>query len=1431
MLHYHGFIDNLPLLSSGAPTQPNGVVTEYRLLQYTEDSSVAVVVFTGVDFSVSVSNLRPFTTYNYQVVAFNGAGNVSSVFTMATTEEAPPTSIDPPTVSVLSSSEIDVSWSEPDELNGVLSGYILYRNGSAISQRRPDTSFIDIFLEPFTVYTYVIEVCTNGGCTVSDPVSNTTFEALPEGFADLDVMDLQARSISFAWQPPEFPNGIVTEYILTLLNNNTVIFRDLALTFSYTNVLPYTNYSFVIEVCNGAGCVAANRTDVQTLEADPEGLDAPRVRNLTSTSVAIEWRSPSMPNGDIITYVLRRGNDTFPDDPLVIFEGLAFSFIDRDLLADMSYFYTVEAVNGGGSVVSPPRSFRTVPDLAEGIDPPTLDVLGSTEIRVRWTVPSLPNGVISSYILYQNDVAVFSGIGLEHTASNLSPFTVYSYYVEVCNQAGCASSVTVTATTDQAPPQGVSPPVLMVLGATMIQVSWSAPTMPNGVISRYEIRRRLLNNFFSELPQFVGGPSVFTFPNSGLDPFTAYEYRLRVSNGAGSTFSDWVSATTLEDVPTGIGLPRFTDENIFARNATAIWEPPTQPNGIVQLYRLEYRLLLGTIVVGAQVAPDVTTASVSGLLPVTTYEFRLVVVNGAGEGLGDFATVTTDEDVPEGIQPITVQERTGTSLVLAWDPPTSPNGVVREYIITLNGEVVYRNSLATFTVTRLQPFTSYTLQLAACTSAGCTLGALQTATTNEVAPAGVAPPTLTSLSPRRVEVAWEQPSLPNGIILSYEILRQDNGLPATLTIIYRTNASSILSFVDNNVQPAMEYRYLVRAINSAGQTDSALSPITTPEAPPEGLFAPTLTVLSSTSIRVSWQLPQQPNGIITVYRAFRTGGSDNNVTAYADVNREFTDIGLTPFTIYTYIIEACTSGGCSRSPSASDRTGEATPTGQAPPTVTPLSESSILVSWMPPDMPNGEITVYNLTIVPSDSTQRDILIIVTNNVLFRTVPGLRPFTTYTVVLLSCNSAGCAQGIGSSRTLESTPQFITPPVVSAVNATAVLASWTEPGRPNGIIVNYQLRRNGSVAFEGNSTSYTDTNLAPNQYYSYTVQAFTSVGGGDESTSSVVLTLRDTPEDVSPPQLVPVSSSSIRATWAAPGSPNGVIQRYVLYLNGAVVFDGLGFSHTQQDLRPFTFYSFFLMVCTTTCTNSTTVSAQTLEAPPQGQTPPTLVASTDITVQVSWSSPSSPNGIITSYEVERRQVLVGDFTTTFATVFSGLALEYLDNDNTLRPATSYEYRVSAVNGAGRNASVVQSVRLPDAAPEAIPTPTTNSVTANSLNVVASPPLTPNGVLTEYRLYQNGTRISTMPVPVPQTSTVTFQVSGLSPFTSYAFHIEVCTAGGCSQSENTTVRTAEDVPVGIDPPMGVALSSNSIRISWTSPRQPNGVIQRFAEPNIHL
>lgn len=97
-------------------------------------------------------------------------------------------------------------------------------------------------------------------------------------------------------------------------------------------------------------------------------------------------------------------------------------------------------------------------------------------------------------------------------------------------------------------PSGQDPPTLRSDTPTSVIVTWQQPTSPNGDLIGYEIERRM-----------VGSSSVFTVATVGtnvprryrdgspsITPFTAYEYRIRVSSLAGSHVSFWAAVTTLE---------------------------------------------------------------------------------------------------------------------------------------------------------------------------------------------------------------------------------------------------------------------------------------------------------------------------------------------------------------------------------------------------------------------------------------------------------------------------------------------------------------------------------------------------------------------------------------------------------------------------------------------------------------------------------------------------------------------------------------------------------------------------------------------------------------------------------------------------------------------------------------------------------------------
>jgi chitodextrinase len=117
-----------------------------------------VQIATAPSNSYSDTGVSPSTTYTYTVVARDGVGNVSGLSNeaSATTPAAPDTQ--PPTVptgltaTVISSTEINLSWTASTDNVGV-TGYNIYRNGTQIGTTA-GTSYQSTGLKAFTSYTY-----------------------------------------------------------------------------------------------------------------------------------------------------------------------------------------------------------------------------------------------------------------------------------------------------------------------------------------------------------------------------------------------------------------------------------------------------------------------------------------------------------------------------------------------------------------------------------------------------------------------------------------------------------------------------------------------------------------------------------------------------------------------------------------------------------------------------------------------------------------------------------------------------------------------------------------------------------------------------------------------------------------------------------------------------------------------------------------------------------------------------------------------------------------------------------------------------------------------------------------------------------------------------------------------------------------------------
>lgn len=152
--------------------------------------------------------------------------------------------------------------------------------------------------------------------------------------------------------------------------------------------------------------------------------------------------------------------------------------------------------------------------------------------------------------------------------------------------------------------------------------------------------------------------------------------------------------------------------------------------------------------------------------------------------------------------------------------------------------------------------------------------------------------------------------------------------------------------------------------------------------------------------------------------------------------------------MYSYVVEATNAFGSVQSEPVSFRTPPGPPEGVVNLVATDIQAKSAKFSWNEPQLVSGPSLKYvlysrtkrNATRVDHwQGTERQV-----------TLTSLTPFTDYTFHVDSCTTGGCLQSEPVMFvTMSAVPEGMQPPVVLAVNNTALFIQWEPPTQPNGM----------------------------------------------------------------------------------------------------------------------------------------------------------------------------------------------------------------------------------------------------------------------------------------------------------------------------------------------------------------------------------------------
>ncbi|XP_010281062.1 PREDICTED: receptor-type tyrosine-protein phosphatase delta, partial [Phaethon lepturus] len=666
------------------------------------------------------------------------------------------------------------------------------------------------------------------------------------------------------------------------------------------------------------------------------------------------------------------------------------------------------------------------------------------------------------------------------------------------------------------------------------------------------------------------------------------------------------------------------------------------------------------------------------------------------------------------------------------------------------------------------------------------------------------------------------------------------------------------------LSPYSEYEFRVVAVNNIGRgpPSEPVSTRTSEQAPSSAPRNVQARMLSSTTILVQWEEPEEPNGQIQGYRVYYTMDPTQHVNSWMKHNvadSHITTIGnLVPQKTYSVKVLAFTSVG--DGPLSSDIqviTQTGVPGQPLNFKAEPESETSILLSWTPP----RSDTVSSYELVYKDGEHGEEQRVSTEPTTSYRLQGLRPNSLYLFRL----AARSPQGLGAStaeisaRTMQSKPSA--PPQdisCTSPSSTSILVSWKPPPveKQNGIITEYSIKYIGIdgedvkpheiLGISSDSTQYLLEQLEKWTEYRISVTAHTDVGPGPESLAVLIRTDEDVPSG--PPRKVEVdavNSTAVKVSWRSPvpskqhGQIRGYQVHYVRMENGEPkgqpMLKDIMLADAQWEYDDTTEHEMIISGLQPETTYSFTVTAYTTKGD-GARSKPKLISTTGAvpgkprlvishtqmnTALIQWHPPVDTFGPLQGYRLKFGRKDVDTFTTM---EFSEKEDHFTATD--IHKGASYVFRLSARNKVGFGEEMVKEISVPEDVPSGFPQNLhSESSTSTSVQLTWQMPLLAerNGIITKYTILYRDINVAYQPVELPVIpADTTMTLSGLKPDTTYDVKVRAHTSKGPGPySPSVQFRTLPVDQVFAKNFHVKAVMKTSVLLSWEIPENYNSAL----------
>jgi subtilisin family serine protease len=444
---------------------------------------------------------------------------------------------------------------------------------------------------------------------------------------------------------------------------------------------------------------------------------------------------------------------------------------------------------------------------------------GNGQATVTWSAPSSDGGSpITGYTVTATpggQQSVVDGSTLSAVVLGLTNGTSYTFMVVATNAAGSsAPSAPSNAVTPKAVP-GAPTNVSAVAANHAATVSWTPPSSNGGsALTGYTLTASPGGATKSV------GPAATSTSFTGLTNGTSYTFTIVATNANGSSVpSSPSNAVTPRTVPGAPTNPVATAGN---GSASVTWSAPASNGGSAIT---GYTVTSNVGGFSASVDGSTLTAVVSGLTNGTSYQFRVIATNEAGNGgQSPLSNAVTPKAVPGAPTKVSAVAANHAATV-SWTPPSSNGGsALTGYTLTASPGGATKSvgpAVTSTSFTGLTNGTSYTFTVVARNAAGSSAPSGQS---NAVTPGnvpGVAANVSAVAGNQMASVAWTAPSS-GGSATSYTVTASTGGRSTT---VGGSSRSAIVAGLSNGT----DYTFTVVAANASGTGQaSAASNAATP---------------------------------------------------------------------------------------------------------------------------------------------------------------------------------------------------------------------------------------------------------------------------------------------------------------------------------------------------------------------------------------------------------------------------------------------------------------------------------------------------------------------------------------------------------------------------------------------------------------------------